>query len=166
MGHDGCMGGQFPLAGCDIWGRFPRAGKRQHSYLQEKQGEGLRELKASWSHLSTCKGDRANSPGHLLQILEMIKMIKSRELALFSQGKERQGKARDKSCKGGRMLGQFGQRGCGFSIPIEVQNLIIPGPERSGHPVCKRTALDHWQRLLVSVIFLILWYELYLGYCS
>lgn len=146
-----CMGGQLPLEGCGSWGRLPRAGKRQqHSYLHKKQGEGLRELKSSWSHLCTCEGTRANSSGHL-KILEMIKMIKSRELALFSQG--RKGKARDKNCKGGRMLRQVAQRGCGFSIPIEIQNLITHGLERSGHPVCKRTVPDNWQRLLVSVIF-------------
>lgn len=45
------------------------------------------------------------------------------------------------------MLGQVDQRGCGISMPIEIQNRIVHGSEQSAlnvHTVCKRTVLDNW----------------------
>lgn len=44
--------------------------------------------------------------------------------------KARQAKIRDKNCKVGRMLGQVARRGCGISIPVDIQNLIIHQPEQ------------------------------------
>lgn len=76
-------------------------------------------------------------------------MIKSRELALFSQGKERQRQVQARQGKAVRKAGYWFMllRGGGISITIEIKNLIIHGPEQTalnGHPACKRTVLDNW----------------------
>lgn len=76
-------------------------------------------------------------------------MIKSRELAGFSQGEKRQRQVQAREGKAAREAGYWFMllRGGGISIPIEIQNLIIHGPEQTalnGHPVSKRTVLDNW----------------------